>query len=171
MIVSAIVFALVLGAFVFLLLPRARTWQRVASVATFVVLVAVVYGGSLELMSRPKPMRLEWREPGRAKVLAASLREGDAIYLWLQTDAASAPRAYILPWSAKTAQQLQTAMQQAQDSGAAVRMAMQSDGGTDDREPKFYAEPQRPLPDKNYAADGTLIVERPADAGDRAGGR
>jgi uncharacterized protein YqhQ len=59
MIVSAVLFALVLGAFVFLLLPRARAWQRVASVATFVALVAVVYGGALELMSRPKPIRLE----------------------------------------------------------------------------------------------------------------
>ncbi|HVO16322.1 MAG TPA: hypothetical protein VMV26_13975 [Alphaproteobacteria bacterium] len=42
MIVSAVLFALVLGALVFLLLPRARAWQRVASVATFVALVAVV---------------------------------------------------------------------------------------------------------------------------------
>lgn len=172
MIVSAVLFALVLGAFVFLLLPRARAWQRVASVATFVALVAVVYGGALELMSRPKPMRLEWREPGQARVLAASLREGDAIYLWLQTDSASEPRAYILPWDTKAAQQLQTAMQKAQGSGTAVRMTMPSgDGADDDREPKFYAEPQRPLPDRSYAGGSTLVVERPAGDGDRAAGR
>jgi len=172
MIVSALLFALVLGGFVFLVLPRARPWQRVASVATFVALVAVVYGGSLELMSRPKPMRLEWREPGMAKVLAASLREGDAIYLWLQVDNAAEPRAYILPWDTKTAQQLQTAMQKAQGSGTEVRMAMPSDAdaSADDREPKFYAQPQPPLPDKNYAGGSALVVQRPAGEGDRAGG-
>ena len=57
MIVSAIVFALLLGAFV--LDPAARGLARRAfSVGTFVLLIAVVYAGSIELLGRPKPMRL-----------------------------------------------------------------------------------------------------------------
>ena len=162
MILSAILFALLLGAFVFLILPRTRGWQRAASVATFLILVGVVYGGSVELLSRPKPLRLEWRGTEEAKVLGASMREGEAIYLWLQTADAPEPRAYVLPWSTKTAQQLQDAMQKGQSTGRGVRMSKPFTPGLDDREPKFYAQPQEALPDKNYASGTGTLVYQPA---------
>jgi hypothetical protein len=167
MIVSAVLFALILGAFLFLVLPRARAWQRAASAATFVVLVGVVYGGSVELLSRPKPWRLEWRGAEAAKVLGARLDEGQAIYVWLETPGTPEPRAYVLPWSTEAAQQLQAAMREAEDRGTEVRMARpsgrRSDGSPDTAEPKFYAAPQPPLPDKSYAGADTLIYKRPAD--------
>jgi hypothetical protein len=34
------------------------------------------------------------------------------------------------------------------------------DSGLDEREPKFYAEPQKPLPDKNYGRIGALSDNR-----------
>jgi len=156
MIVSGLAFALVLGAFIFMVLPQARLWQRTASAALFVVLVAVVYAGSAELLGRPKPMRLEWRDAQHAQVLGASMRENEAIYVWLQVDGQSEPRSYRLPWSIQAAQQLQTAMEEGEANGTGVQMTMTGDNGRDQREPKFYATPQAALPDKNYSRIGTL---------------
>jgi uncharacterized SAM-binding protein YcdF (DUF218 family) len=121
MIVSAVFFALLLGAFVFLVLPRGRLWQRTASATVFVLLIALVYGGSIELLGRPKPVRLEWRDMEKAQVLGASMREDQAIYLWLQFDGAPEPKVYTLPWSLETAQNLQNAMQEGEAQGPASR--------------------------------------------------
>lgn len=160
MIVSGLAFALLLGAFIFLVLPHGRLWQRTASATLFGVLVAVVYAGSAELLGRPKPMRLEWHDTQHAQVLGASMRENDAIYVWLQLDGQSEPRAYRLSWSIQAAQQLQTAMQEGEANGTGVQMSMTGDNGRDQREPKFYATPQSPLPDKNYGGIGTLSANQ-----------
>ena len=150
MITSAALFALLLGSFIFLVLPRGRVWQRVASTGVFAILVAVVYGGSIELLGRPKPLRLEWRDAAHAQVLSASIREGQGIYVWLQLDGASEPQSYALPWDMKMAQQLQEAMREGQANGTDVQMNMPFGAGLDDRERKFYAMPQPPMPAKDY---------------------
>jgi len=167
MIISAILFALLLGAFVFLVLPRGSSWQRAASATIFVILLAVVYGGSIELLSRPKPLRLEWRDAKDAQVVSASLREGEGIYVWLQLDGTSEPRSYILPWNMKVAQQLQTAMQEGQAQGTGVKMVMPFASGLDERDPKFYAMPQPALPDKDYGSGGSgpVILNRTGSPG------
>src|SRR5262245_66623964 len=101
---AAVAFALLLGAFIFLVLPRGRLWQRATSATIFLVLIGVVYGGSIELLSRPKPLRLEWRDATEAKVLGATMREGEAVYVWLEVPGADMPRAYALPWDLPSAQ-------------------------------------------------------------------
>jgi len=160
MILSALVFALLLGTFIFLVLPRGRLWQRTASASLFAVLVVVVYAGAAELLGRPKPLRLEWRNAEHAQVLGSSMRENEAIYLWLQFDDGSEPRAYRLPWSMQAAQQLQTATQEGEANGTGVQMTMTGEVGLDQREPKFYATPQPALPDKNYTHIGPLSSNR-----------
>ena len=161
MILSAFVFALLLGAFIFLVLPRGRPWQRTASASLFIVLVAIVYGGAAEILGRPKPLRMEWRDAQQAKVLASSMRENEAIYLWLQFDDGTEPRAYRIPWSIQAAQQLQSATREGEANGTGVQMTLTAgDYGLDEREPKFYAEPQAPLPDKNYGRIGALSDNR-----------
>ena len=159
---AAVAFAILLGTFIFLVLPRGRLWQRATSATLFLVLIAVVYGGSIELLSRPKPLRLElWQQADKAKVLGATMREGEAIYVWLQFPGADEPRAYTLPCDMKMAQQLQNAMQEGQANGADVNMSKPFEAGLDDREPKFYATPQQALPDKNYSGGDTLVFEPP----------
>ena len=160
MIASALAFALLLGAFIFLVLPQGQRWQRGAAATLFAVLVAVVYAGSAELLGRPKPLRLEWRDAEHAQVLGSSMRENEAIYLWLQFDDGSEPRAYRLPWSIQAAQQLQTAMQEGEANGTSVQMTMTGEAGLDKREPKFYADPQPALPAKTYRPVGTLSSNR-----------
>ena len=45
------------------------------------LLIAVVYGGSIELLGRPKPLRLEWRDAADAQVVSAVPVENEAIYV------------------------------------------------------------------------------------------
>ena len=157
MIVSAIVFALLLGGFVFLILPRAGLARRTLSVGLFVVLIAVVYGGGIELLGRPKPLRLEWRDAADAQVLGALPVENQAIYLWLVTPASPEPRAYVLPWSVQAAQQLQDALSEAQANGTAVQMTLPFEASLDDRAPMFYAMPQPAMPPKDHQDDPLLF--------------
>jgi hypothetical protein len=161
MIISAIVFALLLGAFIFVILPRAGLGRRTLSVGIFVVLIAVVYGGSIELLGRPKPLRLEWRGASDAQVLSAMPVENEAIYVWLIMPGASEPRAYVLPWSLEAAQQLQEAMNQAEADGSAVHMAMPFEASLDDREPMFYPMPQPAMPAKEYPEGSPLVHRQP----------
>ena len=159
MITSAIVFAFLLGAFIFSILPSAGLARRVLSVSLFVALIAVVYSGGLELLGRPKPLRLEWRDASAAQVLGSLPVEGQSIYVWLKLPGVVEPRAYTLPWSIEAAQQLQTATSDAQANGTGVQMAMPFEAGLDDRERKFYAEPQPPLPAKDYRGSALLYQQ------------
>lgn len=152
MIVFAVIFALLLGVCIFFGLPSARTWQRVTSAATFVLLIGVVYGGSVDLLGWPKPLRLEWRSADEATVLAARMREGKAIYVWLESGDATEPRSYVLPWNMETAQQLQNALQERESKGSKVQMTMAPGSGGGDGTPKFYAQPQPSPPPKDAGA-------------------
>ncbi len=158
MIAAAIIFALLLGAFVFRVLPRGEVWQRSISTALFLVLVGLVYGGAVELLGQPKPLRLEWRGGAEeADVLGASMAEDEAIYVLLQYPDGTPPRYYQIPWSQPAAEALQQALRDGQELGTGVKMTMAggptSQAGNDTREPMFYAPPQPALPDKNYSAD------------------
>ena len=170
MMIAPIVFALLLGAFIFVILPHAGVARRTLSVGIFLALIAVVYIGASELLGRPKPLGLEWRDVEKAQVLSGVPVENDAIYLWLTVPGSPEPRAYVLPWSQNAAQQLQDATGKAEAEGTAVEMAMPSGGGLDTREPMFYAQPQPPLPAKDYqsSAAGPLVYEQPAPTADAA---
>jgi hypothetical protein len=161
MIISALVFALLLGAFIFLILPRAGLMRRALSVGIFVLLIALVYGGSIELLGRPKPLRLEWRNAADAEVISAIPIENEAIYVWLMMPESSVPCAYVLPWSLQAAQQLQDAMTQAEVDGTAVRMTTPFAASLDDREPMFYAMPQPAMPPKDYQNGSPLLYQQP----------
>ena len=166
MIITGALFALVLGAFIFLVLPHSNVWQRFASALIFVILIGVVYGGSIELLSRPKPLRLEWRNPAEAKVLGSSIQEGKAIYVWLQVGDSPEPRAYALPWSTKAAQQLQDATESGKRKGTGVQVSLPFQAaGNATGERKFYAPPQQALPDKSYGPNQPILYNHPETTG------
>jgi hypothetical protein len=154
MIISAIVFTLLLGAFIFAVLPQGTRWQRVASSFVFILLIGAVYAGSIDLLSLPKPARLEWRSLAKAEVLGASIREGKAIYVWLRIYDLPEPRSYALPWNTEMAQQLQDAMQSGQANGTGVEVSRPFDMSIEAGERKFYPRPQRPSAPKHYSSNG-----------------
>jgi hypothetical protein len=170
MIISAVVFALLLGAFIFFVLPRAGLARRSLSVGIFVLLIAVVYGGSIELLGRSKPLRLEWRDAADAQVVSAVPVENEAIYVWLLMPDSSEPCAYVLPWSLQAAQQLQEAMSQAEADGTAVRMTTPFESSLDHREPMFYAMPQPAMPPKDDQQGSPLVHRSPMRPPERATG-
>jgi hypothetical protein len=135
-------------------------------VVLYLVLVAMVYGGTAELMGQPKPMRVEWRDAAQARLIAATMRENVGIYVWLEVEAQAEPRAYALPWDQQMAQQLQRAMSDAQQNGTFVQMVAPFDSGMDERAPKFYAMPQPAMPEKDYSpAGGGPVIIDPAAGG------
>jgi hypothetical protein len=96
--------------------PR-RLWVKLAALATAAALLPVAYLGFAELLGRPKPAELQWSETGhdRATVLAARMREGEAIYLWLGFDDLAEPRSYVLPWDDAAARELHGAQGEAEE--------------------------------------------------------
>ncbi|ESY94391.1 hypothetical protein [Mesorhizobium sp. LNHC209A00] len=168
MMIAPVIFALLLGVFIFVVLPHAGIARRTLSVGIFLALITVVYVGASELLGRPKPLTLEWRDTAKAQVVGAVPVENEAIYVWLITPVSTEPRFYVLPWSQQAAQQLQDAMGKAEADGTGVEMKMQTtDAGLNARAPMFYARPQPPLPAKDYqSGERPLVYARPTTSAD-----
>ena len=78
-----------------------KLWIRGASVIATAVLIVVSFIRFSDLLSRSKPIHLEWamRTVGEENVLGASAREGEAIFVWLKIEGIDEPRTYKMPWS------------------------------------------------------------------------
>ena len=95
---------------------------RTSAVVLTALFVPIGYLGVTELLSQPKPMQHEWfkRHVDEATLLGVSVREGEAIYLWLRLDDSLEPRYYVLPWQQQLAEKLQNLVDEAIQDGAAV---------------------------------------------------
>jgi hypothetical protein len=144
--------------------PR-RLAVKGTALATGVLLLPLSYASLVDLLSRPKPIDLEWwqKHAQEATVLGSELHEGQGIYLWLQLPDVAEPRGYVLPWSRTTAEQLQAAERQAeqQQGGGTVRMRLPFEPSLEDREPMFYAQPQPAPPPKDLADPAPQIYQPP----------
>ena len=142
--------------------PR-RMWLKLSALAAAVAFLPLGYTSLSELMSRPKPVALEWlrRELPEATLLGASMHEDQAIYLWLKVPEIDEPRAYTLPWSRPLAEQLQRAQREAKKNRNGVRVRRPFDGTDDPRKRMFYAAPQQSLPPKPAPDDISLNEAQP----------
>ena len=88
--------------------PR-RTLVRVTALCVAALALPIFYVQFLEFLSKPKPQSFEWfeRNVEEAEILAVSLKEGEAIYMWLRLDGAQEPRYYEFPWNLKLAERLE----------------------------------------------------------------
>jgi len=146
-------FALLVGllALIAVFSRRHGRW-RISAVGVLVVVLALGYFAFLDLLSRPKPLRLELASLDDARVISAVLREDEAIYLWLNID--QEPRFFSIPWDKSLAIELQSAMREARRSGAdvAMRNQEQREAEASDEEEEnphvdtFYAVPQAVRP-------------------------
>ena len=132
--------------------PR-KVWVKLTALTVTVAFIHLGYASFSELLSRPKPVALEWlkRDAKEAKLVAATYDEGQAIYIWLTMPEVREPRAYTLPWDVKTAQQLQDAQRQARKSKNGVRIRKPFEMSREDRQPMFYAPPRSMLAPKPLA--------------------
>ncbi len=127
--------------------PR-TLWLKLSALVLSGLLMATAYTGLVNLLGRPKPANLEWALAAvpDATVLGATMRENEAIYLWLKFEGNPEPQSYVLPWNLEKAKELQKAMRQARGRGTKVRMRKPFEPSLDRAEPMFYAEPQPALP-------------------------
>ena len=141
--------------------PRRFGIKLIALGATAAFL-ATIYAAYAQLLSRPKPVGLEWwlAKAEDASVLGSSIRENQGIYLWLQVEGVAEPRAYMLPWNRDLAEQLQTTLREAEGQQGDVRMRLPFEPSLDDGDPKFYAIPQPALPPKDFADPPPQQVNR-----------
>ncbi len=129
--------------------PR-KLWIRAVAVVVAGIMLPVAYLSLNELMSRPKPVSIEWARAAtqEATVIGSSVREGEAIYLWLLIgEKTTEPRAYVLPWNKSLAKQLHEAQREVGKKGGSVAMRQPFETTLDEGQRKFYARPQtrRPL--------------------------
>jgi hypothetical protein len=144
--------------------PR-RTWVRVCAVAMAALFIPAAYASVADLLSRPKPVSIEWmhRNAREATVLGSRISDGKAIYLWLQLPGEMQPRAYVLPYSEQTARQLFEAQAEAKQKGTETKMKRPF-GRRQARETadeQFFAPPQPPLPLKSRDNSSPIEAPRP----------
>lgn len=124
--------------------------SRTGALALAAMLMTSGYVGLTELMSRAKPVSLEWvrGQGGPLKVAASHLRENEAIYLWVVFDGETEPRAYRLPWNLAMAKQLRQAQGQAERRKSKVMMKSLKGKTENPTDRLFYAPPRPPPPPK-----------------------
>ena len=134
--------------------PR-RVSVKLAALGASAAFLLVGYAGVAELLSRPKPVSLEWaqRASEKAELLGAKAVEGEAIFLFLQLPGVAEPRAYQLPWRPELAEQLQNAQREAEKRGGGVMVERpfedrSTEPSLETRERMFYAPPPPALPPK-----------------------
>ena len=144
--------------------PR-RLLVRAGALACAVLFMPLAYAGFSDLLSRPKPVGLEWwqAKADEATVLSAQLREPESLYLWLQLSGEPEPRAYRMPWTQDMAEQLQQALEEAEKNGTQARMRLPFEPSLEQRERKFYAPPQPALPPKDLAQPPAQVFEKPGE--------
>lgn len=141
--------------------PR-RLWLKLTGLGIATLFLPLAYASMAHLLSLPKPVELEWWlvHAKEATVLGNSIRENDAIYVWLQLEDTTEPRAYALPWSRDLAEQLQAAQREAEENQTLVQMRLPFERSLDEREPRFYAMPQPPLQPKDLERSPARVYQR-----------
>lgn len=130
-------------------------WRKVLALAMFVGLVGIGYAAMISLLGRPKPIAFERfhgqinTKGGGAIVIARTVVEKKAIYIWVKADGASEPIAYKLPWSLETAKQLEKASREAQANGTRIRLREGKEKSSLKSGWVFYAPPPLALPAKS----------------------
>jgi hypothetical protein len=130
---------------------RQKPWIKIGAIVASVLFLPLAYASYASLLSKPKPVDLEWwlGEAGEATVLSSSIQEGEGIFLWLQLAEVAEPRAYVLPWDRDLAEQLQEAAREADEQNGQLQMRLPFEPSLDELDPKFYAMPQPALPPKD----------------------
>ncbi len=141
---------------------RHRSWIRGGAIAAAFLFLPLAYASYASLLSKPKPVALEWwmGEADEATVLSSSIQEDVGIFLWLQLAEAVEPRAYVIPWDRDLAEQLQAAAREAEEQNGQLQMRLPFEPSLDELEPKFYALPQPAMPPKDMDRPAPEIYQQ-----------
>ena len=122
---------------------------KIAAIGLFAALVGLNYGALINLLGRPQPVdsfsstKLE----EDAIVIAASIAEGQAIYLWLRHPQQHQSRYYSMEWDEQDATALKKAMDRSSREGSEIMMKPHFEQSLEsNKEPLFYTLPRERLP-------------------------
>ncbi len=148
-----------------------KLWAKISAVLATALFIPTIYLSYADLLSRPKPASLEWwhRSATEATVVGSRLREGEAIYVWIEMADTDEPRAYKLPWQQEMAKQLYGAQREAEANGTKVQMRLPFADRVEGQEPLFYALPQLPLPPKHVEQGNTRYFQHSSTRSRRDG--
>ena len=148
-----------------------KLWAKISAVLATALFIPTIYLSYADLLSRPKPANLEWwyRSVSEATVVGSRLREGEAIYVWIEMADTDEPRAYKLPWQQEMAKQLYGAQREAEANGTKVQMRLPFADRVEGQEPLFYALPQPPLPPKHVEQGNTRYFQHSSTRSRRDG--
>ncbi len=130
---------------------RRSIGPRVASIALLFAFVLVGYVSLVSLLGRPQPIEYASFEDSEehATVIAASIEEGNAIYLWLRVPGTSQPRYYRMDWDHEVATSLKRAIDQSLRNNTSIQLELEYESSLETRQmPQFYNLPQPRLPVK-----------------------
>ncbi len=148
-----------------------KLWAKISAVLATALFIPTIYLSYTDLLSRPKPANLEWwhRNATEATVVGSRLREGEAIYVWIEMADTDEPRAYKLPWQQEMAKQLYGAQREAEANGTKVQMRLPFADRVEEQEPLFYALPQPSLPPKHVEQGNTRYFQHSSTRSRRDG--
>jgi len=141
-----------------------RVALRLLALGLGVSFLPLGFGAMTELLSKPKPVSLEWlqRSAAEAKVHGSIARENEAIYVWLQLPDDKRPRSYVLPWSEAAAIEMHKAKSQADAQGTELMMKVPFNARKKQQaDARFYPAPQPKLPPKQVVADDVMKLPGP----------
>ena len=130
---------------------RRKFTMRLMATFAFMLLAGTALFSLIDLLSRPKPTSYEFANESveEATVLAVTVDEGHAIYVWFRFPHSREPRAYTYPWDLEMATELKDAIKQANEDRTHLRMRKPFDPSNEVRKaPRFYSLPPERLPRK-----------------------
>ncbi|MYB34708.1 MAG: hypothetical protein F4X92_06220 [Gammaproteobacteria bacterium] len=130
---------------------RRKIGLRIAAVIVLSALVLVGYFSLVNLLGRPQPLEYaSFKNSGDdATVIAASIDEGNAIYLWLRIPGTNQPHYYRMDWDHEAATSLKRAIDQSLRNNTSIQFDLEYEPSLENRQmPQFYNLPQPSLPMK-----------------------
>jgi hypothetical protein len=104
----------------YLLLSGQPTWRKIIM---FAVMLALTSEMLLTSLGSPKPVALQYPRV-HGTMLAYSLDEGHAIYVWVCPDERATPMSFQLAWSQHTAAKIEQAVQRGAQEHRAVKVSI-----------------------------------------------
>ncbi|MXZ81380.1 MAG: hypothetical protein F4Z15_08505 [Gammaproteobacteria bacterium] len=130
---------------------RRKIGPRAAAVMVLLLLVLAGYFSLENLLGRPQHFShaVSDRPQEDSTVLAASLDEDNAIYLWIRHPGTSQPRYYRMEWDHDAAISLKRAIDQSLRDNSSIMIDLEYEPSLEVREmPQFYNLPPPRLPRK-----------------------
>ncbi len=126
---------------------------RVLSVTALAAIALIGYAALQSLLGNPKPLsESELDFPGKEEtsvVIAASVDEGNAVYLWIRHGSLPQPYYYRMDWNDNTAAELEKMLKDSVDDNTEVAIKNNFEDSLDSgKDPLFYTLPRESMPFK-----------------------